>query len=152
LDTLNPLPPLSPEIEGFLATFRTTPSEEIKAAPAAVFEEIDYPMRWSREDLSTDSIVSDIVRERQDYEESLDDRFLGEANRALEQKIKWFQKQLEQLDKDCREKLELEQINLQRRIEENQEAMRLEELRKLVLPLEKVYSLKGLHTTQICFY
>lgn len=84
------------------------------------------------EDFSESSIISDVDRERQEFEESLDDRLLKEANEALEKKRQWFQNRMQEVNEICRRKLELEQINHQKRIKQNQESIRLEELRKLV--------------------
>lgn len=108
-------------------------SEEVESVSAAVSEEVDHPMNQSMESFSESSVVSDIDRDRQDYEDSLDDRLLKEANEALQQKKRWFQHRLQQLDRACKEKLEVERSKLQRRAKQSRESIRLEELRKLVL-------------------
>lgn len=84
------------------------------------------------EEFSESSVISDINRERLDYEESLDDRLLKEGNTAIEQKKVWFQHQLQKLEGSCRAKLEQEQNERQRKLKQSQETSRLEEIRKLV--------------------
>lgn len=154
MDSLNPLPPFSPEVASFLVAMRPT---EIETTSSIVVEDVDHPrvedfsesltvseMNRERqdgrllkghpimEDFSESSIISDVDRERQEFEESLDDRLLKEANEALEKKRQWFQNRMQEVNEICRRKLELEQINHQKRIKQNQESIRLEELRKLV--------------------
>lgn len=138
LDTFNPLPPVSPEIESFVVAIRSTESEpsgeaEVESVSTAVSEDVDHPMDQSLESFSESSVVSDIYREQQDYEDSLDDRLFMESKEALEKKKNWFQLQLQQLDRTYREGLEVEQSKLQRRVKQSQESIKLEELRKLVL-------------------
>ena len=162
MDSLNPLPRLSPEVESFLFAMRP---EEIETTSAIIVEDVDHPIEQKTEDVdhpieqkmanvdhpieqkmenvdhpieqrvegfSESSIISDVDRERYDYEESLDDRLMKEATEALDEQRHWFQHRLQELNMNCRKKLELERTNLQRRRKQYQEAIRLEELRKLV--------------------
>lgn len=139
MDTYNPLPPFSPEIEKYLfeLTIRAAGSShhEIsrETSPSTFVEEVDHSMQsQNSEEFSESSVISDINRERLDYEESLDDRLLKEGNTAIEQKKVWFQHQLQKLEGSCRAKLEQEQNERQRKLKQSQETSRLEEIRKLV--------------------
>lgn len=139
MDTYNPLPPFSQEIEKFVfeLTIRTTTgsSHEIlqETAPSAVFEEVDHPTPSQKsEDFTESSVVGDINRERLDFEQSLDDRLLKAVHAAIEQRRVQFQHQLQKLEVSCRARLELHQSEQRRKLKQSQETLQLEEIRKLV--------------------
>lgn len=129
---------MTTEIESFLAkqAIRTveSPSCESLDELAHTFEDaVDHvPERPSPDTVGSLSLITEINNERYEYEESLDDLLLKEANVAVEEKRKWFHQQLQVKAKICRDRLDLQHKEEQRKWNQIQETRQLSEIRMLV--------------------
>ena len=131
MGTLNSLPTFSPPISKLLAarTSRTTAEDSDGVAAANSPEDVDYeelPMSISE----SVSVTEDLNQERLQHEQSFDDQILQEANKVVEEKRRWFERQKKEVLKIVRKNFEKDR---QRRLKQNLEATRLWEMRMLVL-------------------
>ena len=136
MDECNPLPPFSPEIERLLLAKQVVATAELpsEVIPTGVKESapVDSPSTDDVDVGEDPSVISIISTEIAEYETSLDDELIETTNAAVEYSRNWFKKSLQKLIANGNERFQQEEKERQQKLKQQQETLRLAEIRMLV--------------------
>lgn len=138
MDGWNPLPPISPEINDYLANKEVEKQDStisvIDGVPASD-DDVDFiPNSAPRQEvhqISEDlSVVGEVQRRLEDLETLLDDKLLQAADAAVAEQKLFFEHALQKVHQRIQEKLELDERKKQQEAKQEQEKARLDEIRR----------------------